>query len=128
MKESGENYLETILILTRKNGAVRAIDVANHLSYAKASVSRAVSVLKGYGYITVEPGGNIILTEDGMKKACDILDRHIAITNYLEQTLGISYDRAAADACRIEHIISDETYSAIKVHYGKEIKKGTKLV
>ncbi len=114
MYESGENYLETILMLRQKQGYVRSIDVANQLGFTKPSVSRAMSILKNNGYITVENSGNIVFTEKGEQKANEIYERHLYITKFLQQTLGISEELAAQDACRIEHIISQETFSRIK--------------
>lgn len=112
--ESGENYLETILILQNKLGFVRSIDIANELEYTKPSISRAVSILKQAEYITVQESGQIILTEKGMQKANQIYDRHKIITRYLILSLGLSRETADQDACRIEHIISQETFDKIK--------------
>jgi len=114
MQESGENYLESILILKNKNGFVRSIDIANWLNYSKPSVSRAVGILKQDGYITVDPGGEIHLTEKGREKAEEIYERHNLIAQYLILTLGVDQDVASADACRIEHILSDEVFQKIK--------------
>ena len=114
MQESGENYLETILILHNKNNFVRSIDIANELSYTKPSISRAMSILKENGYIIMQPNGNIILTETGAAKAAAIYERHNLISKFLKGTLGISEELAAQDACRIEHIISQETFDEIK--------------
>jgi Mn-dependent DtxR family transcriptional regulator len=114
LHESGENYLETILILRQRMGYVRSIDVANELGFSKPSVSRAVSILKNDGYITIEPSGNICLTELGMQKAAGVYDRHVSITRYLVEVLNVTPEVAEADACRIEHIISDETFDKIK--------------
>ncbi|HWP79682.1 MAG TPA: metal-dependent transcriptional regulator [Candidatus Acidoferrum sp.] len=112
--ESGENYLETILMLSQRNGNVRSIDVATELGYSKPSVSRAVGILKESGYIVVDNLGHIKLTEQGRERAGEIYDRHIAITRFLTEKLGLSHEIAEADACRIEHIISEETFLAIK--------------
>lgn len=112
--ESGENYLETILILQNKLGFVRSVDIANELDYAKPSISRAVSILKKEEYITVQENGQILLTEKGLKKAGEIYDRHKIITSYLMLSLGVSKEVADQDACRIEHIISQETFDKIK--------------
>lgn len=114
MYESGENYLETILMLHQKQGYVRSIDIANELGFTKPSVSRAMSILKNGGYIVVESSGNIVLTEKGNKKAGEIYERHLYITKFLQKTLNISEELAAQDACRIEHIISQETFERIK--------------
>lgn len=114
MQESGENYLETILILHNKNNFVRSIDIATELNYSKPSISRAMSILKENGYITMQPNGNIILTETGYEKAAAIYERHNLISKFLRNTLGISEELAVQDACRIEHIISQETFNEIK--------------
>jgi Mn-dependent DtxR family transcriptional regulator len=112
--ESGENYLETILILQNKLGFVRSVDIANELDYTKPSISRAVSILKNADYITVEDSGQILLTQKGMTKATEIYERHRIISKFLIQSLGVSADTADQDACRIEHIISRETFSKMK--------------
>ena len=114
IKESGENYLETILLLYKKNGLVRSIDIANELEYSKPSISRAMSILKEAGYIVMEKSGLINLTEEGMKKAGEVYERHECVTNYLMNALGVGRRTAEKDACRIEHIISDETFEKIK--------------
>ncbi|WP_343098403.1 metal-dependent transcriptional regulator, partial [Clostridioides difficile] len=102
MYESRENYLETILILEKKNGIVKSIDIAKQLNYSKASVSRAIGILKEYGFIIMEVDGDIVLTEEGRKKAEEIYEKHILITKFLVNTLGVSFDIAEKDACRIE--------------------------
>lgn len=112
--ESGENYLETILMLKNKLGSVRSIDVANALGFSKPSISRAMSILKDDGYIIVEENGNLELTERGVATAEAIYDRHRTLTRFLAEKLGVSPDVADADACRIEHVISEETFDAIK--------------
>jgi len=109
--ESGENYLETILILQEKNDMVRSIDIANELGYTKASVSRAMSILKKTEYITIGDGGNILLTESGKQKATEIFNRHKIITEFLMKTLGVDEETADKDACRIEHVISDGVFA-----------------
>ncbi len=114
MYESGENYLETILMLHQKQGYVRSIDIANELGFTKPSVSRAMSILKNDGYIVVESSGNIVLTEKGIKKANEVYERHLYITKFLQKILDIPEELAAQDACRIEHIISQETFERIK--------------
>ncbi len=116
MHESGENYLETILILHQRQGYVRSIDIANELEFTKPSISRAVGILKNDGYITVEPSGNILLTEKGMEKASAVYDRHKTITAFLHETLGIDEETAETDACRIEHVISQSTFEKMKEH------------
>lgn len=113
--ESGEMYLETILILKNRYGYVRSIDIANELKYSKPSVSRAVSILKENGYITNDPHGMILLTDKGMEIASSIYDRHKTLTSYLI-SLGVSEETAQTDACRMEHVISNETLQKIKEH------------
>lgn len=114
--ESGENYLETILILTTKNGYVRSIDIAKELNFTKASVSRAMSILKKEDYIVMEPTGNITLTSKGKERAEKIYERHRLIAEFLTKVLGVNKNTADADACRIEHVISAETFTKIKEH------------
>ena len=115
LHESGEDYLETILILHNKTGYVRSIDIATELGYSKPSVSRAMGILKANGYITVEPSGQIVLTDEGRKKAESVYHRHLVITDFLEG-LGVSRENAELDACKIEHIISEETFARIKAN------------
>ncbi len=115
LQESGEMYLETILILSRKNGRVRSIDISEHMGYSKPSVSRAVGLLKQDAFIIVEKDGSIHLTDKGLALAEKILDRHTILTQMLID-LGISQETASNDACRIEHVISDETFEAIRNH------------
>jgi len=115
LQESGEMYLETILILSEKQGQVRSIDISEHMGYSKPSVSRAVGLLKAGNYITMEDDGHIVLTEEGRAVAQKILSRHTLLTQFL-QSIGVDADTASADACKMEHVISDETFSAIKNH------------
>ena len=122
IQESGENYLETILILQNQNGFVRSIDVANQLDFTKASVSRAMSILKEAGYITMAQNGNLVLTDTGSKKANAIYERHTLIAQFLEMTLGVDSGVALQDSCRIEHIISEEVFERIK-QYTQNNKK-----
>ncbi len=119
MRESGENYLETILLLQRKLGCVRSIDIANRLDYSKPSVSRAMGILKKQDYITMDKSGFIELTEKGLQKAEEIYERHTLIQEFLIETLGVEPDIAEQDACRIEHIISSRTFSQIKEYVEK---------
>lgn len=113
--ESGENYLETILVLTKRNGSVvRSIDIAEEMNFTKASVSRAMSILKRDNYIIMEPDGRILLTKDGQKKAAAVYDRHVTLTRFINEILGVDEEIAEKDACRIEHIISPETFAGIK--------------
>ena len=115
LQESGEMYLETILILSRKNGQVRSVDICEYMGYSKPSVSRAVGLLKKGEFITVEKEGYIHLTEKGLAVAEKILERHTILTQMLIG-LGVSQQVASNDACRIEHVISDETFQAIRNH------------
>ena len=124
LQESGEMYLESILILSRTKGSVRSIDISQHLGYSKPSVSRAVGLLKSGGYILVDEDGHIALTDSGKAVAEKILSRHAILTELLVR-LGVSRDTASADACKMEHVISDETFQAIKNHmlqYGENIQ------
>ena len=115
LQESGEMYLETILILSQKLGQVRSVDISEHMGYSKPSVSRAVGLLKKGGCITVEKEGFIHLTDEGLSLAQKILERHTILTELLIR-LGVGNETAANDACRIEHVISDETFEAIRNH------------
>lgn len=117
--ESGENYLETILILTKRNGSVRSIDIANEMDFTKASVSRAMSILKRDNYIIMEADGSILLTKEGLKMANAVYDRHITLIRFIHENLGVDMDIAEKDACRIEHIISPETLAGIKAQLKK---------
>jgi Mn-dependent DtxR family transcriptional regulator len=119
IQESGENYLETILLLQKRKGYVRSIDVAAELNFSKASISRAMSILRREDYILMEADGNIVLTERGMAKAQSVLERHLVITAFLQKILGVPYEIADRDACRIEHIISPETFESIKALVNK---------
>ncbi len=121
--ESGEDYLETILLLHRKTGFVRSVDIASELNYSKPSISRAMNILKDDGFITVEQGGQIILTEKGQQKAEAVYERHVIITDFFERILGVSPENAAHDACKIEHIISDEGYAKLKKFTEEHIKQ-----
>jgi DtxR family transcriptional regulator, Mn-dependent transcriptional regulator len=114
LPESGENYLETILILSQRTGFVRSVDVAHELGYSKPSISRAMAILKNKGHIHIEEDGNIILTTQGRNMACAILERHHTIAQYLMRALKIPEEIAEMDACRIEHIISEMTFLRIK--------------
>lgn len=114
IQESGENYLETILILLQRNGYARSIDVANELGFSKASVSRAMGILKEAGYLVMQQNGNLMLTESGYKRAGAVYERHNLIAKFLELTLGVDSGIATQDSCRIEHIISEESFSRIK--------------
>ena len=115
MRESGEMYLENILIIGKRQPHVRAIDIVEEMNISKASVSRALVKLKDESCIIVDNAGHIAFTEKGRAIAEKIYERHEVLTNLLV-SLGISNDVAAADACKIEHAISDETFAAIKNH------------
>ena len=115
LQESGEMYLETILVLTNQSPHVRAIDVGEYMGYSKPSVSRARGLLKNGGYIKVDDNGFITLLEPGREVAEMIYERHTLLTQYLIR-LGVSPEVAAEDACKLEHVISDESFQAIKRH------------
>lgn len=115
LQESGEMYLETIYILLRKNGLVRSLDVAEYMGFSKPSVSRAVGLLKSGNYILVDREGYITLTDAGREVAEKIYERHTLLSAFLMR-LGVDEKTAAADACKIEHDISDESFEAIKNH------------
>ena len=113
IQESGEMYLETILILSKQKNAVRSIDVSEYMGYSKPSVSRAVGLLRDAGYLNVDRNGHLFLTEPGRELAEKIYERHTHLTKFF-MSIGVSEETAAADACKIEHIISDETFPAIQ--------------
>lgn len=113
LQESGEMYLETILILSKKIDNVRAIDVGEYMGYSKPSVSRAIGLLKEGGYVVTDKDGYLSLTDLGMETAEKILARHKVVTEFLIK-LGVTPETASSDACKIEHVISDESYEAIK--------------
>ena len=113
LQESGQMYLETILVLSRTLPAVRSIDIVEHMGYSKPSVSRAMGLLKNGGFITIDGDGFITLTEDGREIATKIYERHTVLTKALV-LLGVDPDTAAEDACKMEHAISDQSVAAIK--------------
>lgn len=115
IQESAEDYLESILILREQKGAVRSIDVARYLGFTKPSVSRAMSLLRENGYVTMDPDGLLTLTEAGLAIAGPIYERHCMLTQWLV-ALGVSPETAARDACRMEHSVSDETFAKMKEH------------
>lgn len=117
--QSAENYLETIYVLTKRNGSVRSIDIANELGFSKPSVSVAMKALRENGYIDVSGDGKIILLEAGIKIAEKLYERHTVLTKAL-MALGISEETASEDACKIEHILSEETFNAIKIHFNNK--------
>lgn len=116
VRESGEMYLEAILVLAKKSGYVRSIDVSEYLGYSKPSVSRAIGILREGGYILMEKDGAITLTDSGKKLAETIYERHTVLSELLIR-LGVDEKTATDDACRIEHVISDESFQAIKQYY-----------
>ena len=118
LQESGQMYLETILILTSKNANVRSVDICEYMNFSKPSVSRAVGILKGGGYINVSKDGYITLTEKGQTEAKRMYDRHKVLSTFLI-SLGVPEDIATADACKIEHHVSDVSFEAIKKHIEK---------
>ena len=113
IQESGEMYLETIYVLQRKSGHVRSVDISEYMGYSKPSVSRAVGLLKKGGYILMDKDGTINLTEQGETVAQKIFERHTVLTQLLVN-LGVDPQVASEDACKLEHAISDESFSAIK--------------
>lgn len=119
LQESGEMYLETIYILSKKSSAVRSLDVAEYMGFSKPSICRAVGLLKSGNYILVDKDGYITLTADGLYVAKKIYERHTVLTEFLVR-LGVDPKIAAEDACKIEHDISDESFEAIKNHFPKK--------
>ena len=115
LQESGEMYLETIYVLSKKSSTVRSIDVCEQLGYSKPSVSRAVGLLKQGGFLTVETDGTLHLTDAGHEIAQKIYNRHNVLTELLVK-LGVDRQTAAEDACKMEHVISDATFDAISKH------------
>ena len=113
--ESSENYLEAILMLKQEKGVVRSIDIARRMDFSKPSISRAMSLLRENGYITMDKEGLIELTPSGQEIAGRIYERHQLLTQWLTQ-LGVSPETAARDACLIEHDISEETFNCLKAH------------
>lgn len=120
IKESGEMYLEVMYTLFQETGEIRSVDVAAALNYSKPSVSRAIGLLKKEGFIDQEPYGKITLTEKGLQRAKMVADRHVLLTEFLVQVLGLSLDIAEQDACRIEHIVSSETMQAVRAYLNKQ--------
>ena len=116
--ESEEMYLETILLLRGRKSIVRSVDIVEELGYAKSSVSRAVNLLIDKGYVTMDAGGDLTLTQSGQLKAGGIYERHCVITKLL-RLLGADEELAEANACRIEHVISDDMFALIKAYTEK---------
>lgn len=115
LQESGEMYLETIYMLSKKMNIVRSIDVVEQMGYSKPSVSRAVGLLRQGGYLIMEDNGNLLLTESGRQIGEKIYARHKLLTQFLVQ-LGVDEQTAAEDACKMEHAISDATFDALRKH------------
>ena len=113
IQESGEMYLETIYVLSKNGTSVRSIDVSEHMGYSKPSVSRAIGILRNGGYIDVDKSGFITLTDSGRERAEKIFERHTIVSQFLE-LLGVDPKIADEDACKMEHIISDVSFEAIK--------------
>ena len=122
LKESGEMYLETIYILCKSKSSVRSIDVAEYMNFSRASVSRGIGLLKKQDFILMDREGYITLTEKGLKTADKIYERHTVISKML-MAMGIDEKTATEDACRIEHVISDKTFDAMKQHAEKYTKE-----
>ena len=122
IQESAENYLETILVLHQRKGMVRSIDIVNELSFSKPSVSVAMKRLREEGCIEMDRAGYITLTEKGSQIATKVYERHELFTDWLT-SLGVEPEVAAEDACRIEHVLSAESFSAIKRHVEQQREK-----
>ncbi len=121
IKESAENYLETILVLQHRNGSVRAVEIAAELDFSKASVSVAMKQLRENGYIEVDGAGHITLLPAGMEIAQRIYERHQVLTRCLV-ALGVEERVAAEDACRVEHFLSGESFEKIRAYYERKMK------
>lgn len=115
LHESAEMYLETIYQLSKEKSGVRSVDIAEAMGYSKPSISRAVGLLKQGGYLTVDNDGFLLLTDSGRETAEKVFERHTILTKAL-MSLGVSENTAAEDACKIEHVLSDETFTAIRGH------------
>ena len=122
IKESAENYLETIFIIKNKKGFVRSIDVANHLGFSKPSVSVAMKSFREEGFITVDTDGSIELTPKGMSIAEEMYERHTIIAGFL-QNIGVDEETALEDSCKIEHVISKQSFEKIKEYLENNNKK-----
>ena len=125
LNESAENYLETILMLRKSKGNVRSIDIVNELGFSKPSVSVAMKHLREDGYVTVNDCGSIDLTDKGLEIARRIYERHTLLSNWLME-LGVSRETALEDACRMEHVISTESFEALKQHVFRVNKSDSK--
>ena len=115
---SGEDYLEAILILQKKSGMVRSVDLARHMGFSKPSISHAVGVLKDGGFVTVDGEGYLHLTETGREVAVKIYERHCVLTSGLIN-LGVDPEQAEQDACRMEHVVSDESFQKLREIFGQ---------
>lgn len=118
LQESGEMYLETIYVLSKK-GPVRSVDVCEYMGYSKPSVSRAVGILKNGGYVLMDKDGYLSLTEAGLETAERTYERHTLLTDFF-LSIGVAAETAAEDACKIEHVISAESFEAIKNNFAKK--------
>lgn len=114
IQRSGEDYLETIYILQNRTGYVRSIDIATEMGYSKPSISKGLSILKELGYITKASDGQIKLTKTGLKRAMQVYDRHLVIREFFIEKLGVNPTTAELDACKVEHVISEETYLRLR--------------
>ena len=121
LRESSEMYLETIYILSKELVAVRSLDVAEYMGYSKPSISRAIGLLKKGGYVTADSNGYLTLTDSGLEIARKIYERHTSLTSFLV-ALGVDEETAAEDACKMEHVISDKSFQALKDHIAKHKK------
>lgn len=118
IQRSGEDYLETIYILQQRTGYVRSIDIAKEMNYSKPSVSNGMRILRELGYITMAQDGQIKLTKNGLNRAKEVYARHLLIREFFIKKLGVNAATAEIDACKIEHIISDETYEKLQEFMG----------
>lgn len=121
LQESGEMYLVTIQALSKDGAPVRSLDIARHMGYSRASISRAMKILRDEGYITVDENGYLFLTDKGLKIAESINEKHVVLRDFLT-SIGVDKKTADSDACRIEHVISDKSLKALKKH-NKKLKK-----
>lgn len=119
LQESGEMYLETILVLSKTGKYVRSVDVSEYMGFSKPSVSRAIGLLKTGGYVTMDKSGHLELTDAGLAVAENIYEKHTMLTRFLV-SLGVDENTAAEDACKMEHVISDTSFKAIKKYAGME--------
>ena len=123
LQASGEMYLETILVLSQQKNVVHSVDISEYMGYSKPSVSRAVGLLREGGYLDMAPDGALTLTEVGLEVAAKIYERHTLLTDLLVH-LGVDRAVAAEDACKMEHVISDETMRAIKQYVRRQAEQG----